>query len=42
VKDDGSWGVHAPQYSKQLMEEGVVFTKEALAILEQSKKTAAK
>ena len=42
IKDDGSWGVHAPQYAKQLMDEGVVFTKEALAILEQSKKTAAK
>ena len=42
IKDDGSWGVHAPQYAKQLVDEGVVFANEALAILNKGAKTAAK
>ncbi len=34
IKDDGSWGVHAPKYSKELVQNGLALTKQALAILE--------
>ncbi|MDY3115446.1 MAG: cytochrome C, partial [Sutterella sp.] len=33
IKDDGSWGVHGPKYAKQLVEQGAVYTTEALALL---------
>ena len=42
IKDDGSWGVHAPKYAKQLVQEGQVFTEQALAILNQKPATAKK
>lgn len=42
IKDDGSWGVHAPQFSKQLIEEAQVYCEQALAILGATSKTAKK
>ena len=33
IKDDGSWGVHGPKYAKQLVDQGAVYTTEALALL---------
>lgn len=33
IKKDGSWGVHGPAYSKKLVDEGQVFTQQALAVL---------
>ena len=42
IKDDGSWGVHSPQFSKQLIEEAKVYCEQALAIINGASKTAQK
>ena len=42
LKDDGSWGVHAPKFSKQLVDEAQTYTAQALAILNAQNKTAKK
>ena len=42
IKDDGSWGVHAPQFSKQLIDEAKTYCDQALAIINGASKTAKK
>ena len=42
IKDDGSWGVHAPKFAKQLVDEATTYTTQALAILNAANKTAKK
>ena len=42
IKDDGSWGVHAPQFSKQLINEAKTYCEQALAIINAAEKTAKK
>lgn len=42
IKDDGSWGVHAPKFSKQLVEEAQTYTAQALAILNGNTEAAKK
>ena len=42
IKDDGSWGVHSPQFSKQLIEDAKVYCEPALAIINGASKTAQK
>lgn len=34
IKDDGSWGVHAPKYAKQLVQDGSAMTAQALTLLQ--------
>lgn len=38
IKDDGSWGVHAPKYTKQLVDEAKAYCDQALAILQKGEK----
>ena len=33
IKDDGSWGVHAPTFTKQIADEGVTYCEEAMRLL---------
>ena len=42
IKDDGSWGVHSPQFSKQLISEAQTYCEQALAIINGASKTAKK
>ena len=42
ITDDGSWGVHAPKFAKQLVDEATTYTTQALAILNAANKTAKK